>query len=102
MSKKNLLFEIGLEDLPSKNLDIFSEKIKNNIEKNFNKNNIDFSSIDNYFTNIRLIFLINDINEIITTEKKTIKGPPFDKCYDENNNPSKTGLGFAKKYNVKL
>ena len=35
-------------------------------------------------------------------EKKTIKGPPFDKCYDENNNPSKTGLGFAKKYNVKL
>ena len=28
MAKKNLLFEIGLEDLPAKNLNIFSEKIK--------------------------------------------------------------------------
>ena len=38
MAKKNLLFEIGLEDLPSKNLNIFSEKIKKNIKKNFLKN----------------------------------------------------------------
>jgi len=28
MAKKNLLFEIGTEDLPSKNLKIFSEKIE--------------------------------------------------------------------------
>ena len=40
MAKKNLLFEIGTEDLPSKNLRIFSEKIKKNIEENLKKNGI--------------------------------------------------------------
>ena len=72
MEKKKLLFEIGLEDLPAKNLNIFSEKLKKNIEENFFQNNIDFESIDNFYTNIRLIFLVNNINEEIILEKKLI------------------------------
>ena len=98
MEKKKLLFEIGLEDLPAKNLNIFSEKLKKNIEENFFQNNIDFESIDNFYTNIRLIFLVNNINEEIILEKKLIKGPPLDKCFDQLGKPTKTGLGFAKKY----
>ena len=42
MVNKKLLFEIGVEDLPSKNLDIFSEKIKKSIEENFKKNSISY------------------------------------------------------------
>lgn len=102
MVNKKLLFEIGVEDLPSKNLDIFSEKIKKSIEENFKKNSIDFSSINNFYTNIRLVFVVNEISEEIILEKKIIKGPPLDKCYDNSNNPTKTGLGFAKKYNTEL
>ena len=101
MTKKNLLFEIGLEDLPSRNLNIFSDKIKFNIEKNLKKDGINFSSIENFYTNIRLIFLIKNIDDKIIKEKKLIKGPPFDKCFD-NNNPTKTVEGFANKYKVNL
>ena len=101
MANNNLLFEIGLEDLPSKNLNIFSDKIKINIEKNLKKNGINFSSIENFYTNIRLIFLIKNVDEKIIKEKKLIKGPPIDKCY-ENNKPTKTAMGFAKKYKVDL
>ena len=102
MVNKKLLFEIGVEDLPSKNLDIFSEKIKKSIEENFKKNLISFSSINNFYTNIRLVFIVNEISEEIILEKKIIKGPPLAKCYDNSNNPTKTGLGFAKKYKTEL
>ena len=102
MAKKNLLFEIGLEDLPAKNLNIFSEKIKKNIENNFLKNQITFQSIDNFYTNLRLVFFVKDIEENIIKQKKEIKGPPYDKCFDENGLPNKVGLGFAKKYNTEI
>ena len=65
------------------------------------KNGINFSSIENFYTNIRLIFLIKNVDEKIIKEKKLIKGPPIDKCY-ENNKPTKTAMGFAKKYKVDL
>ena len=102
MAAKNLFFEIGTEDLPSGQLHIFSKKLLKNIEGNLIKNGISFSAIDNYYTNIRLIFYINNIDEEITVEKKFIKGPPIERCYNENNKPTSTGLGFAKKYNVKI
>ena len=70
MVNKKLLFEIGVEDLPSKNLDIFSEKIKKSIEENFKKNSISFLSINNFYTNIRLVFIVNEISEEIILEKK--------------------------------
>ena len=102
MKKKNLLFEIGVEDLPAKNLNIFSEKVKKNIGDSFLNNNINFSSIDNFFTNIRLTFLVNDIEESIKIPKKEIKGPSYDKCFDNEGSPTKTVLGFAKKYKVSI
>jgi glycyl-tRNA synthetase beta chain len=101
MEKKNLLFEIGLEDLPARNLNIFSEKIKKNIEKNLSKNKITFDSINNFYTNIRLVFVVNNISEKIILEKKLIKGPPLNICFDKKV-PTKTGLGFAKKHNVDI
>ena len=102
MAKKNLLFEIGTEDLPSKNLRIFSEKIKKNIEENLKKNGINYSVIENYYTNIRLIFIVVSIDEEIIIEKKIVKGPPVEKCFDELGEPTKTALGFARKYQAEL
>ena len=102
MAKKNLLFEIGTEDLPSKNLRIFSEKIKKNIEENLKKNRINYSVLENYYTNIRLIFVVVSIDEEIIVEKKIIKGPPVEKCFNELGEPTKTALGFAKKYQAEL
>jgi len=101
MEKNNLLFEIGLEDLPARNLNIFSEKIKKNIEKNLSKNKITFDSINNFYTNIRLVFVVNNIPKKIILEKKLIKGPPLNICFDKKF-PTKTGLGFAKKHNVDI
>ena len=82
MVNKKLLFEIGVEDLPSKNLDVFSEKIKKSIEENFKKNSISFSSINNFYTNIRLVFKFCweqpvKINNVSNIEFSSFKFNPF-------------------------
>jgi len=97
---KNLLFEIGTEDLPPNTLKNFSKKIKDNIELNLKKNNVRYSSVINFYTNIRLTFIINDIEEEINIKEKLIKGPLVSQCFDESSNPTKTALGFSSKYNV--
>ena len=102
MITKNLLFEIGTEDLPANNLKNFSKKISDNIELNLKKNNVQYSSVINFYTNIRLTFIINNIEEEIYVKEKLIKGPPISQCFDESNNPTKTGLGFSSKYNVDI
>ena len=51
METKDLLFEIGVEDLPPKNLNSFLEKIKKNIEANLSKESINFSEC-NFFIRI--------------------------------------------------
>lgn len=97
---KNLLFEIGTEDLPPNTLRNFSKKIKDNIELNLKKNNVRYSSVINFYTNIRLTFIINDIEEEINIKEKLIKGPLISQCFDESSNPTKAALGFSSKYNV--
>ena len=100
MITKNLLFEIGTEDLPPNNLKNFSKKISDNIELNLKKNNVQYSSVINFYTNIRLTFIINDIEEEINIKEKLIKGPLISQCFDESSNPTKAALGFSSKYNV--
>ena len=100
METKDLLFEIGVEDLPPKNLNSFLEKIKKNIEANLSKESINFSECKFFYTNLRLIFVLQDVITSVNHEKKLIKGPPLSKCFDEENKLTKTGSGFAKKHNI--
>ena len=100
METKDLLFEIGVEDLPPKNLNSFLEKIKKNIEANLSKESINFSECKFFYTNLRLIFVLQDVITSVHHEKKLIKGPPVSKCFDEENKLTKTGSGFAKKHNI--
>ena len=58
METKDLLFEIGVEDLPPKNLNSFLEKIKKNIEANLSKESINFTDCKFFYTNLRLIFVL--------------------------------------------
>ena len=91
MVNKKLLFEIGVEDLPSKNLNIFSEKIKKTIEQNLKKNSIIFSSIDSFYTNIRLVFVVNEINQEII-KMKSVEAMFYFKDYTTMRVVSREGI----------
>lgn len=99
--KKDLIFEIGTEELPPGFIDTLSDQIKNNILKSLNENEIPFneSAIKTFSTPRRIAFYIPDLPEETEIKEIEIKGPPKNKAFDLNNNPTEIAIGFSKKYN---
>ena len=59
-----LLFEIGVEELPSRFVNSAIEnKLKTNLIKAFNENRINFDGINVYSTPRRLTFIVENISE---------------------------------------
>ena len=58
-----LLFEVGVEELPSRFVSSTLDQIKSNLTKMFNENRIEFSDIKTYGTPRRLTFIVENISE---------------------------------------
>ena len=68
----NFLFELGLEELPARYVDITSNELKNKVVDKLVSNKISFDSIENFSTPRRLSFIITNLcekQEDITEEK---------------------------------
>lgn len=102
METKNLLFEIGTEELPSSciNEGILSLE-KNAIEK-FSKSRIGFKSIKTLGTPRRLVALIEGLNIFQSPSEKTVMGPPKKIAFDDKGDPNQAAKGFAKSLNIKV
>ena len=58
-----LLFEVGVEELPSRFVSSTLDQIKNNLTKLFNENRITFDNIETYGTPRRLTFIVKGISD---------------------------------------
>lgn len=95
------LFEIGVEELPSRFANSTLNQIKQNIEKSLKEERISFSSITSYQTPRRLTYVINDICEKQDDLEEELKGPSKKIAVDENGNFTKPALGFIKSKGLK-
>ncbi|GIO27573.1 glycine--tRNA ligase subunit beta [Ornithinibacillus bavariensis] len=93
---KNVLFEIGLEELPARFIDgaelQLAEKTKNWLEEL----RINYASIETFSSPRRLTVLIHDIAENQATIEEEAKGPAIKIAQDENGNWTKAAIGFTK------
>ncbi|HAM81351.1 glycine--tRNA ligase subunit beta [Ornithinibacillus bavariensis] len=93
---KNVLFEIGLEELPARFIDDaelqLAEKTKNWLEEL----RINYASIETFSSPRRLTVLIHDIAENQATIEEEAKGPAIKIAQDENGNWTKAAIGFTK------
>ena len=96
-----LLFEIGVEELPSRFVSSTLEQIKNNLTKLFNDNRILFDDIETYGTPRRLTFVVKGISERQSDLEEEVKGPSKKISLDENGNFTKPALGFIKSKGLK-
>ena len=96
-----LLFEIGTEEIPSGYLEKGLNALERLAEENLKNNRIDLGKgLRTHGTPRRLVLMgeaIADNQEEIVQE---VTGPPKRAALDEKGNPTKAGLGFAKKQNV--
>lgn len=89
----NFLFELGLEELPARYVDITSNELKNKVVDKLVSNKISFDSIENFSTPRRLSFIITNLcekQEDITEEKF---GPKLEIAIKDGM-PTKALLGF--------
>ena len=96
-----LLFEVGVEELPSRFVSSTLDQVKNNLVKLFNENRITFDNIETYGTPRRLAFIVNGISDKQSNLEEEVKGPSKKISVDENGNFTKPALGFIKSKGLK-
>ncbi|MDR0879282.1 MAG: glycine--tRNA ligase subunit beta [Clostridioides sp.] len=91
-----LLFEIGVEEMPSRFVGKTLEELKKNLGKSLEENRIGFDEIKALGTPRRLTLIVEGISESQTDLEEEVKGPSKKIAVDEGGNFTKPALGFMK------
>ena len=96
MANKTLAFEIGTEELPAFDLHAATTKLGGLAEKALDAAKIPHGAIDVYTTPRRLIVMVADVPEQTEATVEEFRGPSAKIAFDENGEPTKAALGFAR------
>lgn len=102
MAIKNVLLEIGTEEIPSRFIPNALEALKANAENSFKTNRIEFRDARTYATPRRLVLIVTNVSDNQSELVELLKGPPVTTAYDENGEPTRAATGFAKSRHVKV
>ncbi|MFC2145121.1 glycine--tRNA ligase subunit beta [Actinomycetota bacterium] len=93
---KDLVLEIGTEELPPSCIREGVESLKILLEKNIKSNRIDFGEVSVFHSPRRITAYIKDLGSIQESEEKVVTGPPKNISVGPDGKPNQTALGFAK------
>lgn len=99
---KDLLFEIGTEEIPAKYMPSTLQQLKGLAEAIFKDHRISCEEIKAYGTPRRIVLFVKNMAERQTDLEELVKGPSKKAAYDENGNPTKALLGFLKGQKAEL
>jgi len=102
MSTRDLLVEIGTEELPPKALNKLSDAFAAGIESNLKEANIEFGKVNVYAAPRRLAVLINGVSESQADLDVEKRGPAVKAAFDASGNASKAAQGFARGCGVEV
>ena len=98
----DLLFEIGTEEIPASYVPPVLEQLRETTAKSLTNHRIPFGDIETLGTPRRITLSIKDIKTLQESEDTEVVGPPKRIAYDENGEPTKAAVGFAKTQGVEL
>ena len=98
----DLLFEIGTEEVPASYVPPALEQLKQIANDSLTEHRIPFGDIQTFGTPRRITLAIKDIKTLQESQETEIVGPPKSIAYDENGEPTKAAIGFAKSQGVEL
>ena len=102
MSVKDLLIEIGTEELPPTTLNKLSSAFYNGVKEGLEKADLSFSEITKFAAPRRLALVISDLEEQQKDKKVERRGPAIAAAFDEEGCPSKAAEGFARSCGVEV
>ena len=98
----DLLFEIGTEEIPASYVPPVLEQLHKIAAESLTNHRISFGEIESLGTPRRLTLSIKDIKTLQESQETEVVGPPKRIAYDENGEPTKAAIGFAKTQGVEL
>ena len=93
---KDLLFEIGAEEIPAGFMPNILGQLKTLAETKLNDAHLPFESIATYGTPRRLALIVKGLADTSAEISKRHKGPSASIAYDADGNPTKAAIGFAR------
>ncbi|MNW48447.1 Glycine--tRNA ligase beta subunit [compost metagenome] len=93
---KDLLFEIGLEEMPARFIRSAMEQLKERMVKWLEDSVIKHGAVESYATPRRLTVLVKDVAEKQEDVHEEVKGPSRKIALDDKGEWSKAALGFAR------
>ena len=97
---KDLLIELGTEELPPKALKSLSQAFTEGIIKGLNEAELAFAEVNSYATPRRMAVIITDLASTQADKSVQRRGPAIQAAFDEDGCPSKAAIGFAKSCGV--
>ena len=93
---KDLLFEIGAEEIPAGFMPNILGQLKTLAETKLNDAHLPFESIATYGTPRRLALIVKGLADTSAEISERHKGPSTSIAYDADGNPTKAAIGFAR------
>ncbi|MFS0861594.1 glycine--tRNA ligase subunit beta [Fredinandcohnia sp. 179-A 10B2 NHS] len=96
MNKRDLLIEIGLEEMPARFVTDAMNQLSDKVTGWLMENNISFEQVKGYSTPRRLAVLVTDVAEKQEDVELEAKGPASKIALDQDGNWSKAAIGFTR------
>lgn len=97
---RDLLIEIGTEELPPKALRRLAESFAEGMRAGLAKHELPHGELRYYATPRRLAVLVYDVPTAQVDRVVERRGPALNAAFDDEGNPTKASLGFARSCNV--
>src|SRR5690554_7008143 len=102
MSARDFLVELGTEELPPKALKTLASAFRDGITQGLKDAGLTHADVQVYAAPRRLAVLVEQLIEGQADRTQVIDGPPVQVAFDEEGEPTKAGLGFARKCGVDI
>ncbi len=96
MTTRDLLIEIGCEELPPKALRQLNESLAGQIAAGLESLELPFSGVERYATPRRLAVIVRDLADAQPDREQERLGPAVAAAFDDNGEPRPAATGFAK------
>jgi len=94
------LFEIGVEELPAKDVDAALEQLRKGVPALLSDLHLEHGAVKVYATPRRLVAYVEALATRQPDREDLVKGPPAARAYDNLGQPTPAAIGFAKSKGV--
>lgn len=99
---RDMVFEIGTEELPARSLPNLLSSLKELALSTFNSERLKFDEIRTFGTPRRLILFVRNLSEDQEDLIEEIKGPARKVAFDSHGLPTQAAIGFARSRGVRV